>query len=222
MSLLKKILDNKIFRLRIPFGHPQPDCISDFHQYIDEIINEWNKFKQIKLTTGIPIDDVSYEQKLLNDDKKWKAVFLYGYEYYTNVGLDYFPITSQIVKKWENDITLVFFSTLEPGKRIPPHVGNNHGVVRSQIGIDIKDYVNTGLRVVNNTVQLKNKEIFVFDDTFEHEAWNCGTLPRTVLIIDTPKKLPHIYNILNKFWLSKMKKSTYVQNALINIKKQSF
>jgi len=222
MSLLKKILDRKILHLRKPFGHAFPDCISDIYLYIDEIINEWNNFKQIKLTAGIPIDDISGEQRILNDDKKWKAVFIYGFDYYTNIGLECFPITTKIVKKWENDITLVFFSTLEPEKHIPPHVGNNHGVVRTQIGIDIPDYSNTGLRIADKTVQLKNKELFIFDDTFEHEAWNFGQLPRTVLIIDSIKKLPFLYGILNKISLRKMKKSIYVQNALTKIKKQTF
>ncbi len=222
MYLIKKILFHKFYQSRKPYGHSMPAFISDMQLHIDEIISEWSKFKNEKMVMGIPIDEVSVEQKSLNEDKKWKAVFIYGYNYFTPIGNEYFPVTTLLIKKWKKEITLAFFSILESGKHIPPHMGNNHSVIRTQIGIDISCPEKTCLRIMDKTIQLKNKEIIVFDDTFEHEAWNTDSLPRIVLIVDSRKKMSTFYDILNRVWMKKVENSIYVQNAIRNIKNQSF
>lgn len=221
MSLLEKILYLKILKNRKPFELSNPQCISDFSSCFDQIVKEWNAFQKSNLEFVPQIDDISIEQEQLNKDKKWKAIIIYGYEYYLPIGLEFFPKTIQLIKKWESEITLVFFSILEPGKHIPAHVGNNHCVIRTQIGIDIQEPEKTGLKVLDTTVKIKNSEVVSFDDTFEHEAWNKSDSPRIVLIIDSRKKISFFYDILIKIWLKKMKKSDYVQNALFKLRNQS-
>ena len=154
----------------------------------------------------------------MNEDKKWKAFFIFIYGDYNPESLNYFPKTIELTEKWKDEVKLVFFSNLEPGKHIPAHNGNNHGVIRSQLGVDIQQPESTALRVEDKTIHLKNKELFIFDDTFEHEAWNKGQQTRTVLIIDSCKKFPHFYNLMNKWLLNKMKKTDYVQSVLAKLK----
>lgn len=218
MNFLKKLLLKKNDSIRKPYGHPTPESVSEIIKNVSVIIKEWNEFTKKQENFGVPIDELSKDQEHLNRDKKWKAVFLYVYEEYNKEVAPFFPVTMELINASQKDIKLVFFSNLESGKHIQPHYGNNHHVIRTQIGIDISNPEQTGLRVVDKTIQLKNQEYFTFDDTFEHEAWNNSQSNRIVLIIDTCKKFAYFYGLVNRLFLRKIKKSSYVQSVIQKIK----
>jgi len=160
-----------------------------------------------------PIDDVSPDQVALNQDKKWKALFLLAYGNENHRALNHFPSLKALAKKYP-EIKLMLFSKLESGKHIPPHKGRNIAVYRLQLGIDIQHPASTELRVENVRIQLKEGELFVFDDTFEHEAKNDGPTDRTVLIIDYEKSWPFPISILQKKYLRRIAHSSYIQDAV--------
>lgn len=56
-----------------------------------------------------------------------------------------------------------------------PLKGNNYGVLRVQLGIIIPEPENCGLLVEGKLFNLKENEMLIFDDTFEHTAWNNGS-----------------------------------------------
>lgn len=221
MKLLQTILKNKNQQIRKPYGYEPIPAVRDFHENIDNIISEWKIYVNSTTSHGKPIDELSAEQKHLNEDKKWKAFFIFIYGEFNPEALLYFPKTAALAEKWKKQVKLVFFSNLEPGKHLPAHTGNNHAVIRAQIGVDILQPESTGLRVEEKTVKLKNGELFIFDDTFEHEAWNDGQHVRTVLIIDYVKPFPFFYDLLNRKTLNKVKESGYVQKALAKLKNQN-
>ena len=210
----EKLLLIKNSKIRKPYGQKHPLSASDLQSHVDVIIQEWKNYVSATSSHGQPIDQISKEQTHLNEDKKWKSYFLYVYGELNADALKHFPETLKLIQKWKNEVQLVFFSHLEPGKHIPAHHGNNQSVIRTQIGIDIPEPEKTGLRVADKTVQLREKEIFTFDDTFEHEAWNNGNSVRTVIIIDTCKKFPYFYHIINRFQLKKIKNTAYVKSVL--------
>jgi aspartyl/asparaginyl beta-hydroxylase (cupin superfamily) len=218
MNLLNKILIWKNKKTKKPYNHQIPDSVNDFHKNIDIIIDEWKQYVNNSFDSGKPIDELSAEQTHLNEDKKWKALFIFIMGEVNPQVEFFFPKTIEITRKWKKEVNLVFFSHLLPGKHIPPHKGNNYYVIRSQIGIDIFQPDKTGLRVEDKTIKLKERELFIFDDTFEHEAWNYSSTHRTVLIIDTRKKFPYFYNLINKFLLRKMKRTKYVQEVIRKLK----
>ena len=182
------------------------------------IIKEWEALSNSKGFNLKNIDELSEDQNLLNFDKKWKALFLYVYGYKNSKNLEHFPELNLLINKWESEITLVFFSSLEANKYIPPHQGSNFGVLRVQFGIDIKNPTKSALKVGNDIIHLQNNENFIFDDTFTHEAWNYGDSDRVLLIVDIKKKYPYIYNILNEIYLKSIKKSSYVKSVIFNLK----
>ena len=77
------------------------------------------------------------------------------------------------------------FSRLAPGAHIVPHRGYEGYagyVLRLHLGLDIPE--DCTLRVGPVTKHWKEGTCFVFDDSTEHEAWNNGARPRTVLLCD--------------------------------------
>ena len=65
------------------------------------------------------------------------------------------------------------FSILEPGKHLPPHRGPYNGVLRLHLGLIVPEpREQLGIRVENEVYRWREGEAVIFDDAYEHEAWN--------------------------------------------------
>ena len=92
------------------------------------------------------------------------------------------------------------FSILEPGKHLPPHRGPYNGVLRLHLGLIVPEpREQLGIRVENDIYRWQEGEAVVFDDAYEHEAWNRTPHTRVVLFVDFRKPLRFPANFLN--WL---------------------
>lgn len=76
----------------------------------------------------------------------------------------------------------VLFSLLKPGASIPPH----HGMLNTRLICHLPVILpgQCGFRVGNETREWKDGEVFIFDDSIEHEAWNRSDGPRYILIFE--------------------------------------
>lgn len=74
------------------------------------------------------------------------------------------------------------FSLLRPGTHIRPH----HGLLNTRLICHLPLITPPGcaLRVGNETREWRQGELTIFDDSFEHEAWNRGTQTRVVLLFE--------------------------------------
>lgn len=75
-----------------------------------------------------------------------------------------------------------FFSALKPRTHIPPHFGATN--TRLTVHLPLLVPEDCALRVGGEVRTWTPGEVLVFDDTFEHEAWNRGRGLRVVLIFD--------------------------------------
>lgn len=77
---------------------------------------------------------------------------------------------------------LALFSRLKPGTHIAPH----HGLLNTRLICHLPLIVpnGCGLRVGAETRAWREGELMIFDDSFEHEAWNRGTSDRTVMLFE--------------------------------------
>jgi aspartyl/asparaginyl beta-hydroxylase (cupin superfamily)/Flp pilus assembly protein TadD len=78
---------------------------------------------------------------------------------------------------------LLYASKLNPGTHIKAHRGPTNLRLRCHLGIQIPTG-DCGLKVDGETRHWQEGKCLVFDDSLEHEAWNYGSMPRIVLIID--------------------------------------
>ena len=76
----------------------------------------------------------------------------------------------------------VLFSVLRPGAHIPPHNGPTNTRLTVHLPLVVPE--GCGFRVGDETRPWKRGELFIFDDTIRHEAWNRGSARRVVLIFD--------------------------------------
>lgn len=77
---------------------------------------------------------------------------------------------------------LALFSRLKPGTHILPH----HGMLNTRLICHLPLIVPDGcaLRVGAETRAWQRGKLTIFDDSFEHEAWNRGASDRTVLLFE--------------------------------------
>ncbi|HSC46616.1 MAG TPA: aspartyl/asparaginyl beta-hydroxylase domain-containing protein [Gammaproteobacteria bacterium] len=74
------------------------------------------------------------------------------------------------------------FSILEPGTHIPPHHGLGNYKLVVHLPLVIPE--DCSIRVGEEARSWRKGECLVFDDSFEHEAWNRSSARRSVLILD--------------------------------------
>ena len=77
---------------------------------------------------------------------------------------------------------IALWSLLKPGTHIQPH----HGLLNTRLICHIPLIVpgNCALRVGNETREWREGEALIFDDSFEHEAWNRSDSTRVVLLFE--------------------------------------
>lgn len=81
------------------------------------------------------------------------------------------------------------YSYMKPRTHILPHKGYSRMQLRCHLPLLIPDKALCGLRVGDQTHKWEEGELLVFDDSFEHEAWNKTDKPRVVLMFDIPNPL---------------------------------
>lgn len=122
----------------------------------------------------------------LLDDPSWGAFYIWQSGRLTE-GAAKLPRTVEALAKLPTPhITarspMALFSRLKPGTHIRPH----HGLLNTRLICHLPLVVppGCGIRVGDETREWREGELLIFDDSFEHEAWNRGPGVRTVLLFE--------------------------------------
>lgn len=106
-----------------------------------------------------------------------------------------FPVNEQVCPKTAALIYAIpqiissNYSHMQPHTHILPHKGYSRMQLRCHLPLVIPGDKQCGIRVGDQTHYWKEGELIVFDDSFDHEAWNKTDEPRTVLMFDIPNPL---------------------------------
>lgn len=175
----------------------------------DEILKEFIAFYK---ENDIPyFDDISSSQKNIVEKNKWKSLILLAFNIQNIIHEVAFKNTNAIIQSIPN-VTSVMFSVLKKDTHILPHRGIYKGLLRCHLGLIIPTKKEECYLVVNGNI--KNWEVgkcFIFDDTFEHEAFNKTNEERVVLIIDFLRPTNSRWKLhLNKWIVFLLSKSPLV------------
>jgi beta-hydroxylase len=141
--------------------------------------------------------DISPDQTKLSQDDGWKTYFFYAYGIRAPANCRRCPETVRLLKRMPGMKT-AFFSILAPGKHLPPHRGPFKGVLRLHLALIIPEPADKcAIRVGAETRHWQEGKVMIFDDTFDHEAWNDTDRPRVVLFVDILRPTRFPANVLN-------------------------
>jgi len=140
---------------------------------------------------------VSTDQKQLSQDDGWKTFFFYAYGLKAAGNCRRCPKTTKLLQQIPGMKT-AFFSILAPGKHLPPHFGPYKGVLRLHLGLLIPEPAEMcAIRVGSLIRHWQEGRVMIFDDRFEHEAWNRTDGVRVVLFVDIMRPMRFPANVLN-------------------------
>jgi ornithine lipid ester-linked acyl 2-hydroxylase len=143
--------------------------------------------------------DISADVKAISTDQRWKTFFLTAYGMTSEHNIAQCPETWKAVQAIPG-LKTAMFSIFEPGKHLPAHRGPYNGVLRLHLGLIVpepRDKI--AIRVNDQICHWSEGKALVFDDAYEHEAWNHSDKTRVVLFVDFVKPLRFPANFVN--WL---------------------
>src|SRR3569833_406201 len=154
----------------------------------------------------------------ISQDRGWKTFLLAGYGFKSEANIALCPRTWAACQAIPGLIT-VMFSILEPGKHLPSHRGPYNGVLRLHLGLMVPEpREDLGIRVENGIYRWRDGEAVIFDDAFEHEAWNRTPHTRVVLFVDFRKPLRFPANVLNWLLLNLAVFTPFIREGMDNQK----
>jgi beta-hydroxylase len=157
--------------------------------------------------------DISTDQYSITDDDRWKTFFFYGYGFKAGKNVDRCPQTARLLESIPGMKTAMF-SILSPHKHIPPHGGPYKGVLRYHLALKVPGPPGAcRIRVGDEVREWEEGKSLVFDDVFEHEAWNDSDGTRVVLFVDFVRPLRPPASWLNEAMIRAIGISPFVLDA---------
>jgi len=143
----------------------------------------------------------------------WKTYFFYGYGFRAEGNCRRCPRTAALLAQVPG-VTTAFFSILSPGVRIPPHRGPWKGVIRYHLGLLIPEPAEEcGISVAGEVAHWRAGESLIFDDAYEHAAWNNTSGTRVVLFLDVMRPCRFPGSWINHGVITAVRISPFLRDA---------
>jgi aspartyl/asparaginyl beta-hydroxylase (cupin superfamily) len=190
--------------------------------WVPEIEREWRSIRReldgvLLRKRDLPnIQAISRDAESITWDEGWKTFVFVGYALKSERNIRACPETWRIVQKIPG-LKTAMFSIFEPGKRLPPHRGAYNGVLRLHLGLLVpepRDKV--AIRFGSEVCHWDEGRVLIFDDAYEHEAWNETGSHRVVLFVDFVKPLKFPANIVNRLLLGLAPFTPFMREAFEN------
>jgi ornithine lipid ester-linked acyl 2-hydroxylase len=194
-------------RLNLAYSKVGNPCVYDtkVFPWAASIEREWRAIRQELEKVLVRKDDLPGFQEIATDvaaisrDRGWKTFLLTGYGIRSQRNIAACPQTWRILQNVPG-LKTAMFSIFEPGKQLPAHRGPYNGVLRLHLGLIVPEpHEAVGIRIGPHTCHWQEGRVLIFDDAFEHEAWNRTNRVRVVLFVDFVKPLRFPASLLN--WL---------------------
>jgi len=157
--------------------------------------------------------EISVDQASITDDDRWKTYFFFGYGFRSESNCARCPRTAAALDSIPG-VTTAFYSILSPHKTIGAHRGPWRGVLRYHLALKVPEPAGaSGIAVGGEVAHWEEGRSLVFDDGYEHHAWNGGDGVRAVLFVDFARPLRSPADQLNRALISAIGRSPYVRDA---------
>lgn len=157
--------------------------------------------------------DISTDQASITNDDGWKTFFFFGYGFRAEGNCARCPQTAALLDGVPG-LTTAFFSILSPGKHIGRHRGPWRGVLRYHLALRVPEPAGAaGIRVGGEEAHWEEGRSLLFDDGYEHEAWNDTGGVRVVLFVDVVRPLRPPAAQVNAALIRAISASPFVRDA---------
>ncbi|WP_260925539.1 aspartyl/asparaginyl beta-hydroxylase domain-containing protein [Novosphingobium sp. 9] len=156
---------------------------------------------------------ISPDHRRIAPSAKWKSFFFKGYGYDSPMNRAKCPQTAALVDRIPN-VVVAFYSVFEPGTDVPSHHGVTKAMLNVHLGLSVPGGSEVcGIKVDGEDHGWREGELFVFDETYEHEAWNHTDRARVILFLQVMRPMRWPGRLLGKLFLAGVKRTSYVQDV---------
>jgi ornithine lipid ester-linked acyl 2-hydroxylase len=157
--------------------------------------------------------DISVDQASITHDDGWKTFFFSGYGFRADANCERCPKTAALLDGIPG-LTTAFFSILSPGKHIGQHRGPWRGVLRYHLALKVPEPAQSaGISVGGQVEHWEEGRSLLFDDGYEHFAWNDTDGLRVVLFVDVIRPLRQPADQINRALIWMIGRSPYIRDA---------
>jgi beta-hydroxylase len=163
------------------------------------------------------LGEISPDHRKIARDDHWKSFFFTGYGFRAAQNHARCPTTSALLEKVPG-LVVAFFSIMEPGSHVPPHRGVTKAWLNCHLGMVVPEGPGRcAMDVAGRTVEWREGEWMVFDETHRHEVWNERAAPRVVLFLQVrrPMRLPG--RLAATLLLKAIRRTSFVQDIRRNL-----
>lgn len=165
-----------------------------------------------------PVQAITPDAAGITGDAGWKIFLLVAYGVRSEPSIALCPETWRAVRQIPG-LRTAMFSVFEPGKHLPPHRGPYNGVLRLHLGLIVPNASErVAIQVADMVRHWEEGRALIFDDAYEHEAWNLSDRPRVVLFVDFEKPLRWPANWLNRTLLRLAPFTPYLREGAKNLR----
>jgi beta-hydroxylase len=165
------------------------------------------------------VQEITADAVSLSQDADWKIFPLIAYGIRSDPNIRLCPETWRTVQNIPG-LRTAMFSILEPGKRLPPHRGPYNGVLRLHLGLLIPEpRERLAIRVGSEQHHWEEGRVLIFDDAYEHEAWNETGQVRVVLFVDFERPMRFPANVLNRLLLGLAPFTPFLREGADNLRR---
>jgi aspartate beta-hydroxylase len=185
-----------------------PNCKKDF-SWLDRLEAATPIIREefLKLTESNPKAVGTYliPEDMTSTVKGWRTFFLvnpHGKQLVENQ--KQCPKTWEILKSIPGFVpeNMTMFSVLSPGAEILSHAGLTNAAVRIHLPLLVPEPAKSVIRVGPKVRTWEEGKVLAFNDAYDHQVWNFGTLTRVVLFFDVwhPDLTQEDLKIINARW----------------------
>ncbi|MBV9660708.1 MAG: aspartyl/asparaginyl beta-hydroxylase domain-containing protein [Acidimicrobiales bacterium] len=207
------------FVLRSSLVPTTPYLPTTTFEWIGRLETEWRAIRAeldevLAYRDDLPnFQDISVDQASITDDDGWKTFFFFAYGFRSEANCARCPQTAALLEGIPG-VTTAFFSILSPHKHIGEHRGPWRGVLRYHLALRVPEPASAaGISVGGETAHWEEGRSLLFDDGYEHHAWNDTDGVRVVLFVDVVRPLRPPADQINRGLIWAIGHSPYIKDS---------
>ncbi|TDG47046.1 hypothetical protein AWZ03_006483 [Drosophila navojoa] len=161
---------------------------TDQAQELKQLQQNWRSIRNEALALLNVEGNFQLEAEQLRDTGNWQQFELYARGQRLHRNCQRAPITCALLEKLPAASGCrrgqIKFSAMHAQTHVWPHCGPTNCRLRAHLTLVAPEPHLTSLRVAEQERTWHEGDLFIFDDSFEHEVWHNGTQLRLVLILD--------------------------------------
>lgn len=156
---------------------------------------------------------ISPDHRRIANGPQWKSFFFEGYGFKSKKNREKCPQTAQLLDTIPG-LIVAFFSIMDGDTHVPRHRGLTKAWLNCHLPLILP--TNSGrceMQVGEQTVQWREGEWLVFDETYPHEVWNDTGQTRVVLMLQVRRPMRWPGRMLSRCLYEVIRRTNFVQDV---------